>query len=364
MECCIRNIYKYKVGKHSSDNSVNNYESRIKNAINNPSVIASIIRIVNNSYTFDDYSLIISFLKLNNGNLFVKQNVLLNQNDFDKFLFKNYLTRIYISDKKHCSKFALKKKLPSALSEIETFVGEVLIGQYLSYFAPEHVNSCVQYIDNCTYFIQYSQFIDGIEWSNANIKLTYKTLTVIKKLCNSLLEIHRLGVIHNDLKLDNILVDEKTLNVKIIDFDSSCFEDTISLFKRNVGTIIYMCPLLLCSESKVKRSKFTDLYCLVICIFYLISESGIQFDESISANEIMKMSNGEIHLLHSRRIESVKTCLKKKVSTCFLKFILEILDIETLLMDDNHMTSEKYLSKLMSMVNPDNIYINCKSGWF
>ena len=36
---------------------------------------------------------------------------------------------------------------------------------------------------------------------------------------------HSINVVHRDLKLDNILINDKNNEVKIIDFGSGCFED-------------------------------------------------------------------------------------------------------------------------------------------
>lgn len=329
-----------------------NYESMIYRLITDKKVYYALKRLINNIHSEKDLDKVCEHINANNGNIFVKHDYVFDKKDFDfrNALFKSPLTQIYISVKDPT--VVLKKKY---FLNSNSFVGEVIIGQYLNYFAPDFVQGCVQYIDKNRYIISYSKCIDGIEWSNSNFKLSEKTLTVINNLCRAVMEIHKLHVVHNDLKLENILVDEKTLDVKIIDFESSSFEDIYNI--NNAGTIVYMCPLLLSSKFKIRRSKFTDLYSLIVCIFYIISECGILFDDKLSCSDIMRMTDREIYDLHENRIKTIKIQLGHKVSTAFLDHIVKMMNIDVFLNNDKHMSSDEYLTTLMNMINTDNIYI-------
>jgi serine/threonine protein kinase len=331
------------------------YECNIKNIIHDEGLFISLMKIIKNMHSNEDLTKILNLIKLNNGNIFSKYDTILNVQQFDEVLFESHLTKISCCSKKNYN-LALKIKKKICFDTIENFIGEVIIGQYLNYFAPDYVNSCVQYLDSSTYVIQFNRLIDGIEWSNTNLQICGKTIKVIRNLCNTILTIHDLGVIHNDLKLDNILIDESTLNVKIIDFDTSSFNNTSHLFTRNVGTIVYMCPMVLCSKLNIKRSKYTDLYCLIVCIFYMLSESNIQFDEGLLLSDIMSMGPKRIKSLNLKRIKLVELYLKGRVSDNLIKYMVKLMNIDVLLAN-KHLTSNEYIYKLKGMINSDNIYI-------
>ena len=40
-------------------------------------------------------------------------------------------------------------------------------------------------------------------------------------MCRSVAELHTIGLIHGDLSSENVMVDQNTLEVKLIDFDLS-----------------------------------------------------------------------------------------------------------------------------------------------
>jgi serine/threonine protein kinase len=64
---------------------------------------------------------------------------------------------------------------------------------------------------------------------------------IFRQLVEAVAYLHRINIVHRDLKLDNILVDEKK-NIKLIDFGFSVFcnsEQRLSLF---CGTPHYMDP--------------------------------------------------------------------------------------------------------------------------
>ena len=76
---------------------------------------------------------------------------------------------------------------------------------------------------------------------------------IIKQLVEAVKFCHEKGIIHRDIKLENIMIDEK-YNIKLIDFGLSVIKETeFDIFKDRLGTQRYTC-LLYTSPSPRDRS--------------------------------------------------------------------------------------------------------------
>ena len=67
------------------------------------------------------------------------------------------------------------------------------------------------------------------------------TKKYFKQMVSAIAHCHEQNICHRDLKLENILVDDKG-NVKIIDFGFSTITDNRSKLSTFCGTPPYMCP--------------------------------------------------------------------------------------------------------------------------
>lgn len=79
----------------------------------------------------------------------------------------------------------------------------------------------------------------------ANRILTYnQTIYILKEILYCLIEIHKLNIIHRDIKPHNIIVDLTTKSVKLIDFGLSLLYDNNTPLARfmRCGTIGYIAP--------------------------------------------------------------------------------------------------------------------------
>ena len=77
---------------------------------------------------------------------------------------------------------------------------------------------------------------------------------------------HKNGVVHRDLKLENILLDEQ-MNVRLVDFGFSTYTNIkkLSSFK---GTKVYMAPEML--ERKQYDGRKVDVFSAGVILFSLI----------------------------------------------------------------------------------------------
>ncbi len=67
---------------------------------------------------------------------------------------------------------------------------------------------------------------------------------IIKKVVETLMQIHEKEIIHRDIKLENIVYNAKTQELRLIDFGLSTLKTNIEFFKK-CGTPGYVAPEIL-----------------------------------------------------------------------------------------------------------------------
>ena len=166
-------------------------------------------------------------------------------------------------------KIALKLVKPEIASDqktIDRFRNELKVARQIS-----HKNVCRMYDLNKaggSYFItmEYVPGGDLKRFIRRSQQLSLGTaVSIAKQICEGLAEAHRLGVVHRDLKPNNIMIDDIG-NVRIMDFGIARSLETKGLTGKGliIGTPEYMSP----EQAEAKEvDRRSDIYSLGVIIY-------------------------------------------------------------------------------------------------
>jgi len=205
---------------------------------------------------------------------FSRGTIFADRYEFVEELGKGGMGTVYkVYDKKVQEEIALKLLNPDVASDektIERFRNELRLARKIV-----HKNVCRMYDLNEAeekYFITM-EYVSG-ENLKRFIKMAGhlsadKSISIAKQICEGLAEAHRLGVIHRDLKPQNIMVDREG-NARIMDFGvaRSIKAEGITGPKGVVGTPEYMSPEQVDGKKADQRS---DVYALGVILYEMVT---------------------------------------------------------------------------------------------
>jgi calcium-dependent protein kinase len=114
------------------------------------------------------------------------------------------------------------------------------------------------------------EYVDGSDLSDyitESIKIgEEKTIKILQQICSTINYLHSIHICHRDIKLDNIMVNPDTLEIKLIDFGfSTKFSDRERL-KGKIGTPYYVAPEII----KGFYGKECDMWSIGIMTYYML----------------------------------------------------------------------------------------------
>lgn len=159
--------------------------------------------------------------------------------------------------------------------------------------------------------IEYVEGKDCHHFFKNKIPTRLQTRHIIQQLVLSLEYCHRKGIIHRDIKLDNILID-KNYNVKLIDFGLCAIKETeFDMMKENLGTVRYTAPELIRGEG---YNDSVDIWGIGIVLFMLLT-GEVAFKgsdkETIFHNILEKNIHYSKYNLEKKEVEILKALLQK-----------------------------------------------------
>jgi len=189
-------------------------------------------------------------------------------------LGKGGMGKVYrVEDKKIKEEVALKLIKPDVASDkktIERFSNELKMARKIA-----HRNVCRMYDlgeEKGTHYITM-EYVPGEDLKRLIKKVGQfsagKTIFMARQVCEGLSEAHRLGVVHRDLKPQNIMVDEEG-NARIMDFGIARTVKGKGLTGAGVmvGTPEYMSP----EQAEVKEvDQRSDIYSLGVILYEMVT---------------------------------------------------------------------------------------------
>jgi len=210
-------------------------------------------------------------------------------------LGKGGMGRVYkVLDKEIKEKVALKLLNPEIASNektIERFRNELKFARKIA-----HKNVCRMYDlskEEGSYYITM-EYVRGEDLKNMIGMIGQlsagKAIFVAKQLCEGLVEAHRLGVVHRDLKPQNIMIDREG-NARIMDFGIARSLKAKGITRAGVmiGTPEYMSP----EQAEVKEvDQRSDIYSLGVILYEMVT-GRVPFEGETPLSIAMKHKSEE-----------------------------------------------------------------------
>ena len=165
--------------------------------------------------------------------------------------------------------FTKKYMLPSDLEQINTQI------EILKIVKHPNIGTLYDVYENEDFIYLISKYYSGSDLFNyfekRNFKLKEKhVVRIVQQLCSLIYFLNEYGIVHRDLKLENILMtnDSDEADIKIFDFFSAIFLGPSYYKNEIISSISYCCPEILLNKHWDKK---VDIWSLGIITYFLLS---------------------------------------------------------------------------------------------
>ena len=266
-----------------------------------------------------------------------------------KKIAKGTYGEIIFSKKKDNNKnYAIKildKNYSIPIKEQSPIYWEMDISNILSHINNQNIikiYETFESLEHC-YIVMEILKVDLLTFLHSNEINDKNKLSIIKQLSEGIYTLRKFGIIHRDLKLENIgVVDKNNIKVKLFDFGLSKIIGNNEKTNESYGSFFYFPPEVLNNQSYNYK---IDIWPFGIIIYYLLFKK-FPFENGNENNEtqtervkyfIQKLDNSQILIEEKnaknkeqkRMYEILKKCLVKNVEKrCSINDIIYILKLK------------------------------------
>ena len=170
------------------------------------------------------------------------------------------------------------------------------------------------YFSDDEYIYMVLEFIEGKDCSKFfkhELPSKEQVKSIMKQLVSAVLYCHQKGVIHRDIKLENILIDNHG-QIRLTDFGLSVkMEDDTEMFDGILGTSRYISAEML---AKTGYNSSTDVWAIGIVLFMLLTGS-YPFDGSSKTSIFKRIREKTLHYskynLERKEVKLLRRLLEK-----------------------------------------------------
>lgn len=144
--------------------------------------------------------------------------------------------------------------------------------------------------NDCTYIVtkmfrkdskSLNKYLEEIESKISTKNILKNKIKLIKNICNAINSLHKIKIIHGDIKQENILVDKNTLDIQIIDFGFAIDDDIVKI-PHISGTPGYIPPEIINYMVNKNETIKEQLFSKIKLYKYDIFSLGMVFYEMIN----------------------------------------------------------------------------------
>ncbi|ANF83433.1 protein kinase (plasmid) [Acinetobacter sp. NCu2D-2] len=198
----------------------------------------------------------------------------------EKILHQNHRSSLYLAhdiDGQNLVIKTLSVELQQDPLAIEQFQLEEWVSQRLKH---KNLLQSNPHARGRAYLFQCYEYLNGVtldRWLHSQKKplLLDDILFITQQVANALNAMHRLEMLHQDVRPENVMIVEngKDLQVKLIDYGSTAVRGLVELNPKHqnvpLGTLAFMAPEYFIHQSPSTKS---DQFSLAVLIYYLLSK--------------------------------------------------------------------------------------------
>ena len=173
-----------------------------------------------------------------------------------RFLEGKVAKTFRVCRKQNC-KYVMKVQDISELFYKKMILNEINLMKYINKNKPNLTSKYIKNWDCEKNNYMVMEYIDGITLSKYPTKKIDKK--IIKKLITALHSLHKIGIIHRDLKSSNIII-TKNNDIKLIDFGNATFRKKLNKMDKANATRFDFQKLLECNKIDKKLKKYAIDY--------------------------------------------------------------------------------------------------------